>query len=82
MNLTREAGARSLNAQERAQLTLVNVSNSNRHRKRTEMLLRNTGDHFNRTQSKNDDTISDLSFHLQLMEENIPDLNDYVSIAT
>ncbi|XP_069950644.1 laminin subunit beta-1 isoform X10 [Cherax quadricarinatus] len=78
LNLTRYAGERSRDAQERAEFTQVIVSESERNRRRTENLLLHAGDRFNRTQDENEAKLAQLSYTLDDMDIGMPDLNEQV----
>ncbi|XP_076033711.1 laminin subunit beta-1 isoform X3 [Oratosquilla oratoria] len=78
LNLTRIAEQRSREANRQVDLTQIIVGESERNRKRTELLLLHASDRFNRTQQENEDILSDLGLKLDEMEDSMPDLNEQV----
>lgn len=80
MNLTRQAGGRSREAQVRVEYTQVIVSESERYRKQTENILIYKADRFNRTIQENEASLGELTSVLEEMQNQIPELNQQVPV--
>lgn len=78
LNLTRDARQRAQKAQDRVEFTQQPVSDSERQRRRTEALLSRVAPQLTESQQKNAADLGDLGNRLELMERQLPDLNDQV----
>lgn len=78
LNLTREAKQSTQKSQDRVEFTQQPVSDSERQRRRTEALLSRVVPPLDQVQQKNAQDIAGLAARLEMMERQIPDLNDDV----
>lgn len=78
LNLTREAGLRSQQAQNAAEGTQATVTDSERQFRRTESLVNRTANQFGEGQEDNDNTLVQLGERLKKLETEIPALNEMV----
>ncbi|KAF4532826.1 hypothetical protein B566_EDAN002677 [Ephemera danica] len=78
LNLTREAQRRSHEAQQNADDTKALIDDSERHYRRTEGLIGRSAEQFRQTRDDNDKLLKNLSERLDSLEEEIPELNEFV----